>query len=76
MTLDPKTALVMGMLLVVLSLPALISAWTDRRAPVVGTILLFGGCALGTWAWRAQEGGFRLDQIPDIVYGVIGQVIG
>ncbi|AUC54068.1 MAG: hypothetical protein ACU0CC_23225 [Sagittula sp.] len=76
MTLDPKTALVMGMLLVVLALPALISAWADRRKPFAGTILLFAGCALGTWAWRRQEGGFRLDEVPDILYGVIGQMIG
>lgn len=71
----PETALVYGLLLVILSVPALISAWSDRRRPYVGTLLLFAGCALAVWAWRVTPGGFAVSDLPDVIYGFIGDVM-
>lgn len=73
--MDSDTALVSGMLLVVLSIPALLSAWSDKRLPVIGTLLLFIGCALAVWAWRMKPGGYSLDQMPELIYGTIARVL-
>ncbi|MBV6635273.1 MAG: hypothetical protein KI788_05145 [Mameliella sp.] len=73
--MEPDMMLVTGMGLVVLSLPAIISAWSDNRAPRVGVLVLFGGAGLVFWAFREKDGGYRPQDIPDAVYGVIGQIL-
>ncbi|WP_305969138.1 MULTISPECIES: hypothetical protein [unclassified Mameliella] len=73
--MHPDMMLVTGMLLVVLSLPAIFAAWADNRAPRVGALVLFGGAGLVFWAFREREGGYRLQDVPDAVYGVIGQIL-
>lgn len=73
--MHPDMMLVTGMLLVVLSLPAIAAAWADNRAPRVGALVLFGGAGLVFWAFREREGGYRLQDVPDAVYGVIGQIL-
>lgn len=70
--MEPDLALVTGMGLAVLSLPAMVSAWADGRAPRVGALVLLAGGGLILWAARTQEGGYRLAEIPDVLYRVIG----
>lgn len=67
--------LVAGMGLVVLSLPAILSAWADRRAPRVGTLLLLGGGGLILWTLSRTKGAYSWADIPDVFYGVIGQIV-
>ncbi|MBP0482634.1 hypothetical protein [Sagittula salina] len=73
--MDTDTAVVAGLMALLFSIPALIAAWSDRRRPYAGTLLLFTGCALIVWAQRSAPEGYRLDQLPDVVYGVIGALL-
>lgn len=73
--MEPDVMLVTGMALLVLSLPSIIAAWADSRAPRVGAVLLLGGAGLIYWAFRGKPGGYRWSEIPDVVYGVIGQIL-
>mgnify|MGYP001813842091 CR=1 FL=1 len=73
--MEPDVMLVSGMGLIVLSLPAMLSAWADGRAPRVGALVFLGGGGLVLWALRAKEGGYRLSEIPDVFYGVVGQTL-
>jgi hypothetical protein len=67
--------LVTGMALGVLSLPAILAAWADDRAPRVGTLVMLAGGGLILWAMREKAGGYRLSDIPDVFYGVVAQVL-
>lgn len=67
--------LVTGMGLMVLSLPAIVAAWADNRAPRVGALVLLGGGGLVLWAAREKDGGYTWPEIPDVFYGVIGQIL-
>ncbi|WP_417207432.1 hypothetical protein [Antarctobacter sp.] len=73
--MQPDVMLVAGMGLVVLSLPAILSAWADRRAPRIGTLLLLGGGGLILWSVRSKEGGYAWADLPDVFYGVVGQIL-
>lgn len=73
--MEPDMKLVVGMGLVVLSLPAILTAWADNRAPRMGALLFLGGAGFVIWALRQKDGGYTWAQIPDVVYGAIGQIL-
>lgn len=73
--MQPDVMLVAGMGLVVLSLPAILSAWADRRAPRIGALLLLGGAGMILWTLSRAKGGYSWSDLPDVFYGVIGQIL-
>lgn len=73
--MDPDTALILGMGLMVLSIPSLIAAWSDGRAPRVAAIVLLAGAGIGYYALRQKEGGYTWSDIPNVLYTFIAQVM-
>lgn len=73
--MEPDVMLVAGMGLVVLSIPAILSAWADRRAPQIGALLLLGGGGMIAWTLSRKQGGYTWAELPDVFYGVIGQIL-
>lgn len=71
--MDPDLALVIGIVLGVLSVPSILSALSDRRAPRASavTILIAGGLVL--FATQNKPGGISLDQIPDTFVSVLAR---
>jgi hypothetical protein len=76
MVLDPDTTLVLGMVLGVLAIPAIVSAFADGRAPRVAAIVAIIAGGLMVYAINGKEGGYDLHEIPQVVYRVIGKFIG
>ena len=73
--MDTDVMLVTGMALSVLSLPSIVAAWADGRAPRVGAVVLLSGGGLILWALREKDGGYDWALLPDVVYAVIGQLL-
>ena len=73
--MDPDLALVLGLAVTILSIPAFLSAFADRRAPraPIATILIGG--ALILYAVIVQPGDYALNQLPDVVVGVIARYL-
>ncbi|WP_037228349.1 hypothetical protein [Roseobacter sp. GAI101] len=71
--MDTDLALVLGIALAALSIPSLVSAFSDSRAPraSVLTILIAGG--LIVYAVLSHPGGYALADIPDAVVHVIAR---
>lgn len=71
--MDTDLALVLGIILGGFSIPSIVSAYSDKRAPraSVITILLAGGLIL--YALAAHPGGYRLEQLPDVFFSVIAR---
>ena len=67
------TALVLGILIAGFSIPSILSAFSDRRAPRASslTILIAGGLIL--YAIQAHPGGYRLEEIPDVFIAVLAK---
>ena len=63
--MDADLFLVMGIVLAGFSIPSILSAITDGRAPRASaiTILIAGGLIL--IAFQTHPGGYSFDQIPD-----------
>ena len=73
--MDADTSLVMGLMLAILSVPALLSAWSDGRLPVIGTLLLAVGGGMVIYAFVITQTGYTLSGLPDVVYTVIGRML-
>lgn len=71
--MDTDLALVIGLILLALSIPSILSALSDRRAPRASaiTILIAGG--LIVFAMQGKPGGYQLAEMPDVFVGVVAR---
>lgn len=73
--MDSDLALILGLLLGGLSVPSILSAFSESRPPRVSAILLLSSGGLITYAVMTNPGGYRLEQIPDVFFSVLGRFI-
>ncbi|MEP1199623.1 hypothetical protein [Tateyamaria sp.] len=73
--MTPDMYLVLGILIAAFSIPSILSAVADGRAPRASaiTILIAGGLIL--LAIQTQPGGYSLPEIPDVFVRVIAPFI-
>ena len=73
--MTPDMYLVLGILVAAFSVPSILSAVSDGRAPRASaiTILIAGGLIL--LAIQTQPGGYTLQEIPDVFVRVIAPFI-
>ncbi|MEO0379040.1 MAG: hypothetical protein AAF252_02150 [Pseudomonadota bacterium] len=73
--MTPDMYLVLGILVAAFSVPSILSAISDGRAPRASaiTILIAGGLIL--LAISTQPGGYTLQEIPDVFVRVIAPFI-
>ena len=71
--MDSDLALVIGLVLAALTVPSILSALSDKRAPRASaiTILIAGG--LIVFAVQDKPGGYQLAQLPDVFVNVIAR---
>lgn len=73
--MDPDTFLVLGLIVAGFSVPSVMSALSDGRAPRASaiTILIAGGLIL--YAIQTQPGGYSISQIPDVFVRVVARYV-
>jgi len=71
--MDTDLALVIGIILAGFSVPSILSALSDKRAPRASaiTILIAGGLIL--FAVQGKPGGYTFEQMPDVFVNVIAR---
>jgi len=71
--MDTDLALIIGIVIAGLSIPSILSALSDKRAPRASaiTILIAGGLIF--FAMQGKPGGYTLQEIPDVVVNVIAR---
>jgi hypothetical protein len=71
--MDSDMALVLGLALGALSIPSIVSAFSDSRAPRTSilTVLIGGGLIL--YAIGSNPGGYALEDVPDYVLHVVAR---
>lgn len=73
--MDHDLALVVGLIIAVFSVPAVISALTDRRTPRVAAIAMIVGGGMAAWAMTQKPGGYTVSEVPDVVVRVIARYV-
>ena len=73
--MDSDLLLVFGIVLAGFSIPSIMSAVTDGRAPRASALTILMAGALVLYAVQSHPGGYTLQEIPDVFVRVIGRYI-
>ncbi|WP_372611949.1 hypothetical protein [Aquicoccus sp.] len=73
--MDYDLALTIGLIIGVFSVPAMVSALSDRRAPRIAAIVMVVAGGLVAYAVTQKPGGYRVDEIPDVIVKVIARLL-
>ncbi len=71
--MDPDISLVAGLILAVLALPAVVSAFSDGRTPRVAAIVMIAAGGLVVFALTNKPGGYQMQDIPQVFFQVLGK---
>ena len=67
--------LVAGIVIASLAVLSVLAAFADSRLSRGGLLMLLAGAALVALALTQRPGGYRLAEVPDAFYRVIGRVL-
>jgi len=73
--MDTDLMLVLGLVISVLAIPSLLSAFAESRAPRAGAIMVLIGGVLVVVALTQKPSGYTFAEIPEVVFSVIGRLI-
>ncbi len=69
--LEPDLALVFGLILGAFSVPSIISAWSDSRAPRASALTLLIAFGLVLYALQTAPGGYAFQDVPNVFVRVV-----
>jgi hypothetical protein len=72
--MDTDLVLTLGIVLLVLSVPALLSAWVDGRIPRFGAIMVLTALAMIVAALQSSPGGYAFEDVPNVVIRVMSRL--
>lgn len=72
MDTDVDLLLTVGIVLLVLSVPSLLSAWVESRAPRLGSIMVIAALGMIVTALVTKPGGYAFNDVPGVMVKVIG----
>jgi hypothetical protein len=73
--MDPDLALSLGLVIAGFSVPSILSALSDRRAPRASSLTVLIGGALILYAVEAKPNGYTLEQVPDVFVSVAARYL-
>lgn len=73
--MDSDIIFVVGFIIAVLSIPAMVSAFSDGRSPrVPAIVVIIGGLMIG-YAMNEKPGAYNFETFPNVFVGVIGKLV-
>lgn len=73
--MDTDLFLVLGITIWALSIPSLLSAFVEGRAPRIGSVFVLAGGVLIVLALTNHGRGYSFYEIPDVFFRVIGRYV-
>lgn len=73
--MDPDFVLVIGLGLLLLSIPSVLSAMSESRPPRVSLIVIVAGGGMMLYAMMNKPGGYTVQSMAEAVYRVIGAIV-
>ncbi|MDF3414606.1 hypothetical protein HKX54_09090 [Sulfitobacter sp. M57] len=73
--MDPDLALSLGMVIAAFSIPSILSAFSDKRAPRASALTILIGGALILYAVQTKPGGYTFAQLPDVLVAVLARYL-
>jgi formate-dependent nitrite reductase membrane component NrfD len=71
--MDTDLVLTIGIVLAVMSVPSLLAAWAESRAPRIGLVLAIAALGMIVAAVMIRPGGYSLNDVPTVMLGVVSR---
>lgn len=72
--MDTDLILTAGIVLLVLAVPSLLSAWAESQPPRLGAIMSIAALGLIVLALYEKPGGYAFNQVPGVLVAVFGRL--
>ena len=73
--MDTDLALVAGLAVGAIAIPAAISAWSEGRVPRSAAVAVLVAGGLVIWALTAKPGGYTFAEVPEAVIAVVARLL-
>lgn len=73
--MEPDLALVLGLVIAAFSVPSILSALVDSRAPRASALTILIGGALVLYALQQTPDAYSIETIPDVFVGVFARFL-
>ncbi|MEN8894559.1 MAG: hypothetical protein ABF248_00505 [Yoonia sp.] len=73
--MDIDLIFVIGCVVLLFSIPAIVSAFSDGRAPRYGTMTLLISTMMIYYATGERPGAYTFETVPDVIMRVIGRYL-
>ncbi|MCR9146813.1 MAG: hypothetical protein NXH74_06380 [Rhodobacteraceae bacterium] len=73
--MDPDLIFVIGLVLAVFSVPSIMSAFSEGRAPRVAAFTTIAAGVMVVWAIQTKPGGYAFGDIPDVFVQVVAKYL-
>ncbi|WP_417726488.1 hypothetical protein [Roseovarius sp.] len=73
--MDPDLAMAIGMVLGVFSIPSVLSAYSEGRAPRVAALTIIASGGLVVWAISKKPGGYSFGELPEVLVRVVARFV-
>ena len=74
--MDTDLVLTGGIVLLVLSMPSLLSGWVEQRMSRLGAIMAISGLGMIVAAWTYRPSGYSIPEVPGIMLRVLSRLVG
>ncbi len=71
MDADVDLVLTAGIILLVLAIPSLLSAWVEGRAPRLGSVMTIAALGMIVYALVTRPGGYAFNEVPGVMVKVV-----
>ncbi len=71
--MDTDLILTIGIVLLVLSIPSLLSAWAESRVPRIGAIMIIVAGGMILTALQTRPGGYNFRDVPNVMIEVVSR---
>ncbi len=73
--MDTDLVLTSGIVLLVLAMPSLLSAWVEGKAPRLGALMVVTGAVMIVTALSVRPGGYAFGDVPRVVVDVFARLV-
>jgi hypothetical protein len=75
MVIDTDLIFVIGLIVGVLAIPALLSAFSESRTPRAAAMMVMISAGLIAIATLRKPGGYSVEEAPEVFFAVVGRLV-
>jgi formate-dependent nitrite reductase membrane component NrfD len=73
--MDTDLILTLGIVLLILTVPSLLSAWVEGRVPRIGALMILASASMIVTALASRPTGYSFEEIPGVMLNVAARLV-